>query len=86
MPRFIDITSEEGEVGHDNKVGVKHWDLFLGALMRSECDPRTILPRGLVCFFKVVFFNTLLNFLKAVNISTPRGPSPVLQFLRSPKF
>lgn len=86
MPRFIDITSEEGEVGHDNKVGVKYWDLFLGAVTRSEGDTRTILPQGLVSFFKVAFFNTFLNFLKAVSISTPSGPSPVLQFLLSPKF
>lgn len=50
MPRFIDITSEEGEVGHDNKVGVKYWDLFLGAATRSECDIRTILPQGFGLF------------------------------------
>lgn len=45
MPRFIDITSEEGEVGHDNKVGIKYWDLFLGAVTRSEGDTRTIFLR-----------------------------------------
>lgn len=48
MPRFIDITSEEEEVGHDNKVRVKYWDLFLGAVTRSERGTRTVLPQRLL--------------------------------------
>lgn len=57
MPRFIDITSEERKVGHDNKVRLKEWDLFLGAVTRSECGTSTILLKGLVS--KVAFFKFL---------------------------
>ena len=45
MPRFIDITSEEREVGRDNEVRVKSWDLFLGAVMSRECGTCTILSK-----------------------------------------
>lgn len=38
MPRFIDITSEKREVGHDSEVRVKPWDLILGVVRSRVCS------------------------------------------------
>lgn len=38
MPRFIDITSEKREVGHDSEVRVKPWGLILGVVRSRVCS------------------------------------------------
>lgn len=46
MPRFIDITSEKREVGHDSEVRVKSWDLYLGEVRSRVCETCAILSKG----------------------------------------
>lgn len=60
MPRFIDITSEERKVGHDNQVTLK--DLFLGAVTRSKHGTSTILPKKLVSSLKLLSLIVSLIF------------------------
>ena len=43
MPRFIDITSEKREVGHNSEVSVKSWDSFLGVVRSRVCGTSAVL-------------------------------------------